>query len=162
MAGTSAKQRPKPRAAQPARSRAASAPVRAANFRFDRHALALAALAVLVRVPHLAWGLPDLDEEALPMKKALEMWGWARGALDLDPRTAGWPSLSFYVHLVLQHLHYWIGRAAGAFTDRNDYFVAAWLDRGTLLLVARGLSVAAAAGVVWVTARVARGRAASA
>jgi len=154
MAGTSAKQRLKSRATQPARPRATTVPVRAANFPFDRHALA--ALAVLVRVPHLAWGLPDLDEEALPMKKALEMWGWARGALDLDPRTAGWPSLSFYVHLVLQHLHYWIGRVAGAFTDRNDYFVAAWLDRGTLLLVARGLSVAAAAGVVWVTARVAR------
>lgn len=149
MAGRSVKRPPKTRVA-------ASAPARAANAGLDRHALALAVLAVLVRIPHLAWGLPDLDEEALPMKKALEMWGWTRGAIDLDPRTAGWPSLSFYVHLALQHLHYWVGRLTGAFADRNDYFVAAWLDRGTLLLLSRGLSVATAAGVVWVTARIAR------
>ena len=157
MAGPSAKRRQQPRAAHPARPRATDSDrLRGARFALDRHALALAALAVLVRLPHLAWGLPDLDEEALPMKKALEMWGWTRGALDLNPRTAGWPSLSFYVHLLLQHLQYGVGRLTGAFADRNDFFVAAWLDRGALLLVARGLSVAAAAGAVWVTARVAR------
>src|SRR5262245_53626361 len=131
-----------------------TSPTRAWNL--DRHAWALAALAVLVRVPHLAWGLPDLDEEAFPMKKAFDMWGWGRGSLDLDPRTAGWPSLSFYAHLLLQHLQFWVGRMFGAFSDRYDYFVAAWVDRASLLLVARTLSVAAAAAVVWVAARVAR------
>ncbi len=36
----------------------------------------LALLGVAVRLPRLNWGLPDIEEEALPMKKALEMWGW--------------------------------------------------------------------------------------
>ena len=121
----------------------------------DRHAWALVALALLVRIPNLAWGLPDLDEEALPMKKALDMWGWARGATDFDPRTAGWPSLSFYMHLAWQHLHYAVGRITGAFADRNDFLLSAWIDRGPLLLAARALSVAAAVSIVWVTARVA-------
>ena len=122
----------------------------------NRYAWVLVLLALLVRIPNLAWGLPDLDEEALPMKKALDMWGWGRGAIDFDPRTAGWPSLSFYVHLAWQHLHYGLGRITGAFADRNDFLVSAWTDRGSLLLAARALSVAAAVAIVWITARAAR------
>ena len=64
-------------------------------------AVGLALLGLLLRLPHLDWGLPDLPEEALPMKKALDMWGWNTGQLRLDPQTAGWPSLSFYVHLLV-------------------------------------------------------------
>ena len=115
----------------------------------------IALLAVLIRLPHLGWGLPEVEEEALPMKKALDMWDWASGHVRLDPRTAGWPSLSFYVHLLLQHLHYGWGRLTGAFADRNDYLVASWLDMGPVLLLARLLSVAAAGAIVWVTARLA-------
>lgn len=121
----------------------------------DRVALLLACLAVLVRLPHLGWGLPDLGEEALPMRKALDMWNWP-DLPSLDPHTAGWPSLSFYVHLLLQHLHYVIGRMLGTFSDRNDYFVHAWLDLSQLTIVSRAFDVLLAGAVVWLGAHLAR------
>jgi len=117
--------------------------------------LALAAFAVLVRLPHLGWELPVVEEEALPMKKAFAMWGWDTGHIDWNPHTAGWPSLSFYLHLLVQHLHYTFGRLTGAFHDRGDYFVSFWLDPGPLLLLSRGVSVVANAITVAVAARLA-------
>jgi len=83
---------------------------------------ALVIAAVLVRLPHLGWGLPIVEEEALPMKKAFAMWGWSQGHIDWNPRTAGWPSLSFYVQLLAQRFHYLAGRLVGAYHDRGDYF----------------------------------------
>lgn len=118
-------------------------------------ALAWAIVAIAIRVPHLAWGLPEIEEEALPARQALDMWNWP-DPLNLDPHTAGWPSLSFYVHLLLQHLHFAVGRVLGIFTDRNDYFVAAWLDMGRIVLLSRALDVALAALIVWLGARIAR------
>src|SRR4030095_13527831 len=105
--------------------------------------LGIALFAVLVRLPHLGWGLPVVEEEALPMKKAFAMWGWDTGHIDWNPHTAGWPSLSFYLQLLVQHLHYAIGRLSGTFHDRGDYFVAHWLDPGPLLRISRGVSVLA-------------------
>src|SRR5438132_10780736 len=122
----------------------------------DRLELALVALALLVRLPHLGWGLPEIEEEALPMKQALAMWGWDSGRLTLDPGVAGWPSLSFYIQLALQHLHFWVGRMFGAFASRDDYFVSYWLDNGPILLVARAAAVVATVGIVWCAARLAR------
>ncbi len=120
-----------------------------------RWVFALALLAVAVRLPHLGWGLPRVEEEALPMKKAFAMWGWSHGQIDWNPHTAGWPSLSFYVHLLVQHLDYGWGRLTGAFRDRGDFFVAHWIDPGPLLRVSRGVSVLAAALIVAVGARLA-------
>jgi hypothetical protein len=120
-------------------------------------ALLLSCLAVTVRIPHLDWGLPDVEEEALPMKKALEMWGWDEGHLRLDPQTAGWPSLSFYVHLGAQKLDYAIGRTQGIYHDRYDYLIDFALDQRHLLILARLIGVLCAAGVVWIGTRLAFG-----
>jgi len=73
----------------------------------------MGALALLIRVPSLRWDFPEVEEEALPLRKAFDMWGWDQGHLVLDPQTAGWPSLSFYVHLLLQHAQYALGRITG-------------------------------------------------
>src|SRR5438045_2076184 len=85
-----------------------------AGVAHSRVALAVCAgaalLALVVRLPHLAWGTPRIEEEALPMKKALEMWGFGHDGIVLNPHTAGWPSLSFYVHFLLQQMHWLIGR----------------------------------------------------
>ncbi len=82
------------------------------SYRASRldHALVagLTVLAIAVRLPNLDWGLPHIEEEAFPLKKAFAMWGWADGRVQLDPETAGWPSLSFYVHLLMQQAHFWL------------------------------------------------------
>lgn len=121
----------------------------------DVVALVFALLAIVIRLPHLGWGLPEIEEEALPARQALDMWNWP-DPVNLDPHTAGWPSLSFYVHLLLQHLHYAVGRVLGMFTDRNDYFVLAWLDLGRIVLLSRALDVVLAALIVWLGAHYAR------
>ena len=107
----------------------------------DRLPFALAILAMLVRLPQLGWGLPLVEEEALPMKKALEMCGWVSGRVTLDPNTAGWPSLSFYVHMVLQAVQYWFGRITGIYPSPPDFMAAYLLDPGPVLMIARLLSV---------------------
>jgi len=112
----------------------------------------LCLLAVALRLPNLGWGLPDIEEEALPLKKAFAMWGWSEGGLKLDPETAGWPSLSFYVHLVAQHLHYAVGRALGIFADRYDYYLLQ-LDMTSVVLVGRWLGILAAGVITWTGAR---------
>src|SRR5262245_23854781 len=122
----------------------------------DRLELALLALTLLVRLPHLGWGLPEVEEEALPMKQALAMWGWDSGHGTLDPGVAGWPSLSFYIQVALQHLHYWTGRLTGMFANRDDYFVSWWLNNGPVLLLARASAALATVGIVWVAVRLAR------
>ncbi|MGH2571535.1 MAG: ArnT family glycosyltransferase [bacterium] len=67
--------------------------------------------------------------------------------MTLDPGTAGWPALSFYVHLALQHAQYALGRLTGRYDDRLDFFVE-HVDLHTLMTPARILSLVAAVGVV--------------
>lgn len=117
--------------------------------------LLLAAAALLLRLPNLGWGLPDIEEEALPLKKAFEMWGWDTGHIQWNPRTAGWPSFSFYVHLGLQHADYLLGRLAGDFGNRNDFWVAYQLDPSRQVLLARHLSALLGAMTVFVGSRLA-------
>ncbi len=129
------------------------------RFPLDRSRLLSAAvllLALAVRLPHLGWGLPEIEEEALPAKKAFEMWGWNEGHLVLDPQTAGWPSFSFYVHLAVQHLQYAAGRLQGRFAEPLDFFVAYRLDPSATILWARWTSLLATLGVVWVGIRLGR------
>ncbi len=113
-------------------------------------------LGLWIRVVDLGWGLPAVEEEALPMKKAFEMWGWADGHLRLDPQTAGWPALSFYLHLGLQHLQYAVGRLSGAYSNPLDFFVAYQLDPSVTVLWARSLGVLASLGVILVAIRLGR------
>ena len=114
--------------------------------------LILALISLLVRSWNLNWGLPELEEEALPLKKAFAMCGWGTGQLRLDPETSGWPSLSFYIHMLVQYLEYGVGRLAGFFDNRGDFFLQqiTWTP---VAVWARGVGVAAATVMTWVGAR---------
>ncbi len=119
-------------------------------------ALALAAAALALRFVHLDWSLPAIEEEALPAKKAFQMWGWESGSFQLDPETAGWPSFSFYVHLLWQFVYYGWGRLTGEFAGTLDFWVSQQLDPTPLMLWSRGLSAAVSTVpvvVAWVWAR---------
>ena len=116
----------------------------------------LTAAALTLRFVHLDWGLPAIEEEALPTKKAFEMWGWEDGQLRLDPETAGWPSFSFYVHLAWQGVYYVGGRVLGAFSDPLDFWVSQQVDPTPLMLWSRGLNALLSVIVVpiaWIWAR---------
>lgn len=118
--------------------------------------IVLTAAALALRFVHLDWGLPAIEEEALPTKKAFEMWGWDDGQLRLDPETAGWPSLSFYVHLVWQGIYYAGGRVLGAFGDPLDFWVSQQVEPTPLMLWSRALNAVLSTIVVpvaWFWAR---------
>ena len=116
--------------------------------------LGLALFAFLLRIRDLKWGLPDVEEEALPVRRAFEMWGWDTGRLDLDPHTAGWPSLSFHVHFALQRAQYLIGKLTGRYDDPLDFFVE-HVEVQSLIVPARMLSVVLGVAVVVVGVRIA-------
>lgn len=99
------------------------------------------ACATGLRIWHLGWGLPAVEEEAFPSKVAIEMWGFDDGHAKLDPGTAGWPALSFYLQRAVQQLHYAYGKLAGHFSDPLDYYVAWLVDPSTVILLGRLSSV---------------------
>jgi hypothetical protein len=60
-------------------------------------------VALLTRLVGLDWGLPHTYEEATPLRVAVSMWGWEHGGEPtLDPAFFNYPSLSFYVHFIVQ------------------------------------------------------------
>ena len=120
----------------------------AARIRRALPLLLLILLALAVRLPHLGWGLPAIDEEAYPARKAIGMWDFAAGRTTWNPETAGWPALSFYAQLLLQHLQYALGRLAGTYGDRLDYQVAWLLDPSPMILWGRALAALLSAGIV--------------
>ena len=120
----------------------------AARIRRALPLLLLILLALAVRLPHLGWGLPAIDEEAYPARKAIEMWDFPGGRLTWDPDTAGWPALSFYAQLLQQHVQYAVGRLDGTYGDRRDYWVAWLLDPSPMILWGRALAALLSAGVV--------------
>lgn len=115
----------------------------------------IAAFAFLIRIPNLRWGLPDVEEEALPVHKAFDMWGWDQGHMTLDPQTAGWPALSFYVHFILQKVQYLAGRITGRYHDSLDFFVQ-HADLSTLMTPARFLSLLMGVAIVVIGVRIAQ------
>jgi len=51
--------------------------------------------AAILRIYGIGWGLPQVYEEATPLFKAWEMWGWgAHDSVDLNPHFFNYPSLS--------------------------------------------------------------------
>jgi tetratricopeptide (TPR) repeat protein len=109
-----------------------------------------------LRIWHLDWGLPSVEEEAYPSKVAIGMWGFDDGKADLDPGTAGWPALSFYVQRAAQQLHYVAGRLRGQYSNPLDYYVAWMQDQTAVILVGRSTSVLCGLVVCLVALRIGR------
>jgi hypothetical protein len=103
----------------------------------------IVALAIALRVWHLAQGLPDFVEEAIPLRKALGMWGYAGRPADLNPHLFHYPSLTLYLQLLVQKLHFLAGHALGRFASPADYLLAARTDPTNVVLLGRLVSVAA-------------------
>lgn len=112
----------------------------------------------IVRGMQIGHGLPEFLEEAWPFREAWAMWGWDSGRLDLNPHRFHYPSLTFYMHLLLQQVQFLIGLASGAWASRADFFLAYHIDPGALVVAARVmgtvLELAGIAAAVWLGERV--------
>lgn len=92
----------------------------------------------------LQWGhgLPEFLEEAWPFREAWEMWGWEANRIDLNPHRFHYPSLTFYLHFLLQLAQYGIGVFTGAWRTRPDLFLDFHTDPGALVIAARAMGTA--------------------
>ncbi len=121
----------------------------------------LVLLTILLRIWHIQHGLPDFLEEAIPFKKALQMWGWESGHTDLNPHFFNYPTLSLYLHLFVQKLHYGFGLLTRQFTVPADYWLQYQIDPTAHVVLARLVGVAcdvcSVLGVWWIGERLCRG-----
>src|SRR5439155_24264994 len=86
---------------------------RAITFRAGLFATVVLGLGLrLMRLDH---GLPDLLEEATPLRSALAMWGWPGRADSLNPHMFVYPSFTLYLHYLAQKLAFLIGHVAGQY-----------------------------------------------
>lgn len=115
--------------------------------------LLILALAGWLRCWRLGHGLPDFNEEAIPLKQALEMWLAEPGRIDWNPHFFNYPSLSIYLHFLVQQAHFLVGKAAGQFASVADYELALFLDPTVPALLGRSLGVACDLATIFFTWR---------
>ncbi len=118
--------------------------------------LLFVAVAVALRAWHVGWGLPDLDEPAIPLRLALAMRSLADGHIDPHPPTFADPSLGLYLHLAVQQLVYLAGAARGLWAGADDHRLAFELDPTPMVLAARTLAIACDALAVIAAWRIGR------
>lgn len=103
---------------------------------------ALTLLALVVRIYHLDWALPYTYEEATPLHTAWNMWGWDRNCdVNLNPEFFRYPSLTFYVHFLVQGALYLVMHFTSAIDSLGDWRIMYLVDPSPLFLAARAVSV---------------------
>jgi 4-amino-4-deoxy-L-arabinose transferase-like glycosyltransferase len=130
--------------------------------RWEVTALAAAVLlALALRVHGLGWGLPSVFEEAMPFKKAWDMWGFGPlRQFDPNPHWFQYPSLVFYLQLAGQAFTFALLRVTGAAHSTLDLRVLYEMDKTPYYLVGRSITAlfgAATVLPVWALARRAAG-----
>jgi 4-amino-4-deoxy-L-arabinose transferase-like glycosyltransferase len=112
--------------------------------------IGLVLLAASLRVYGLFWGLPQVYEEATPLKKAWDIWGWGAGrSFDPNPHFFKYPSLVIYIHFLGQGLLYLLLWAAGTIESILDYRTLNVVDKSAFLIMGRSISTLLALGTVW-------------
>lgn len=100
------------------------------------------AAAVMLRLWHVGHGLPDFLEEAIPLRLALGMTDPATGRVDWNPHQFNYPSLSVYLHFLLQGALFHVGRLAGQYETWADYLLRFHVDPAPMVIPARLLGIA--------------------
>ncbi len=147
---TAGRSRPRSRPAEP---RTARRRIRATDV--TPWLIVLAAL--LVRLPGIGAGLPQVYEEAYPFKRAWDMWGFGLGGrIDLNPHFFRYPSLVFYAQFIGQAIvraWLWLG---GAVHSAVDLEAASIADPTAFMLAGRGIIALSGAATAWAAFALAR------
>ncbi len=98
-------------------------------------------LALVVRLWHIRHGLPDFLEPAEPLRAALALRDAATGAVDWNPHSFLHPSLTIYLHFVLQQVVYGAGAVLGFWHSYADYLVTFQVDPSFMVVVARMVGI---------------------
>ncbi len=98
-------------------------------------------LALFLRAWRIRHGLPDFLEEAMPFRLALAMRDGATGNIDWNPHGFQLPSLTIYLHFLVQQLTFLVGSWLGHYRSWADYLVAYHVDPTPMVLAARSLGI---------------------
>jgi len=109
-------------------------------------------LAAALRFYGIDWGLPDVYEEATPLRRAWGMWGWGpESRFDLNPHFFNYPSLAIYVQFGGQFILLIFMKIFGAIDSTLD-FRTLYITRPTaIFLVGRAITALFGIGTVWFT-----------
>lgn len=119
--------------------------------------LAVLTAALLLRIYGIAWGLPDVFEEATPLREAWKMWGWGPGVgFDPNPHFFHYPSFTIYCHLLGQGLLYLGMRLMGAVDSTIDFAALYAADPTSFLVTGRLIATLFGAGTVLVLYKLCR------
>jgi 4-amino-4-deoxy-L-arabinose transferase-like glycosyltransferase len=119
--------------------------------------LSIVLLAALSRIYGVSWGLPDVYEEATPLRTAWEMWGWGPARhLDLNPHFFNYPSLTIYLQFLAQGILYLLLTLAGRIHSTIDFRVLYTTDPTAFLVMGRAVTILFAAGTVYLVYAIGR------
>jgi 4-amino-4-deoxy-L-arabinose transferase-like glycosyltransferase len=108
--------------------------------------------AVVLRVYGIGWLLPEVHEEALPLRKAWDMAGWGipRG-VDMNPHFFHYPGLVLYIQLAGQVLLYLMMKIFGAVDSTTDYLILYIVRKTPFYLMGRTITALFGIATVWLT-----------
>jgi len=118
--------------------------------------LTLTALALALRLHGLGWGLPEVYEEATPLRKAWAMWNAGATPFDPNPHFFNYPSLVIYLHLLWQGLQFAVFRFTGLITSNLDFRMLVEVEKTPVFYAARLLTALFGAGTVWLVFQLGR------
>jgi 4-amino-4-deoxy-L-arabinose transferase-like glycosyltransferase len=120
-------------------------------------ALGLMALALALRLHGIDWGLPQIYEEAYPLKKSWPMWGWGSAqSFTLDPKFFNYPSFYMYVQLLGQFVLYGILSVIGRIGNSIDFQLLYTIDPTPFYLMGRSITTLFAVATVGLTFAIGR------
>ena len=101
-----------------------------------------------LRAYNLDYGLPEVYEEATPMKQAWEMWGWDGDGVDLNPHFFKYPSLAIYTQFVGQLCYFGVNALTGRYASPQAMWEACTDDPSDVIVLARAITVLFGLGTV--------------
>jgi len=112
----------------------------------------LVLLALVLRLKGLSWGLPQIYEEATPLRKAWELWGWGPDLFfHLNPHFFRYPSLVIYLNFLGQGVLFLLLSLTGSIGGVMDYRALYIADPTAFVLTGRWIALLFGVGTVSVT-----------
>ncbi|NNF08380.1 MAG: phospholipid carrier-dependent glycosyltransferase [Candidatus Eisenbacteria bacterium] len=116
--------------------------------------LAVVVLAAALRFFGLDWGLPQVYEEATPLKKAWDLLGLGPARdFELNPKFFNYPSLTIYLQLLAQGLLYGFLKLVGSVDSSLDFQRVFFIERSPFYIAGRMVTALFGIGTVWITAK---------
>ena len=97
--------------------------------------------ACLLRLWHLERWLPEVYEEATPVLRARDFWGWQTGRFDFNPHFFNYPALSFYLHFAFQGAVLGLGLVGGWIDSVDQFRQLLLVDYHSFVLLGRAVTV---------------------